>query len=98
MIGRIRSKEASEVGRLKKLRKLKASVDARTIHEDFLGDDEVEVEQASLCQVCDAGGGSDEEFWNELSPIEPPTARIDTLVARLQECVRKWRDHPECKG
>ena len=82
MLGRIRFKEASEIRRLRKVRKLEAIFDARILYDNFLGGDEEEVEQASLCRVCDVEGGSDEEFWNGLSPIEPPSS------VKPRECFR----------
>ena len=71
MLGRMKFNEASETRRLRKLRKLEAIMEARILYENFVGCDEVEVEkvgnpkpceQATLCQVCNADGGSDEEF------------------------------------
>ena len=98
MHGRIKFKEASEARRLRKLRSLEAIIEARILYENFVGCDVAEVgtmgnpkpcEEAELCQVCEANGGSDEEFWNGLCEVRPPAPRADSHVKRPWECIQR---------
>ena len=80
-LGRVKLKEAIEARRVRKSRKAEAKREARILYENFVGcGDEAIVEVVSPKSPELTGGCSDEEFWNELTEIEPPVLRAHRLV------------------
>lgn len=78
MHGRIKFKEGSEARRLRKLRTSTAAIEARILYNDFVSDEKSDVdtlgqpkplEEAELCQVCEANDDSDEEFCHGLTEV-----------------------------
>ena len=80
-LGRVKLKEAIEARRVRKSRKAEAKREARILYENFVGcGDEAIEEVVNPKSPEQAGGCSDEEFWNELTEIEPPVLRAHRLV------------------
>ena len=46
------------------------------------------LEEAELCQVCEANDDSDEEFWHGLTEVKPPAPRFDSHDRKPHECYR----------
>ena len=90
MLGRIKLKEASEKRKLRKLRNVGATLEARILYDDFVNDGGGSVEETirPLSREHDSDG-SDEEFWFGLSGIESPAPRTEDRKKEPWECTQR---------
>ena len=90
ILGRIKLKEAMEKRRLRKLRNVEATLEARILYEEFVNDDGGPVDETirPLSREHD-GNDSDEEFWLGLGGVESPVPRTEDRIKEPWECTQR---------